>query len=118
MFQELEKIKEIFLTEEDPEELEYNKQKIIDWEKGIIASEAFLSWKDHDTTQQIMKLARDSYKDISLALALNRNLTQEQRVSYWAKQDACLFLLSFIQKDAKAELDQIHNEIRIAINTV
>jgi hypothetical protein len=48
MFQELEKIKEIFLTEEDPEELEYNKQKIIDWEKGIIASEAFLSWKDHD----------------------------------------------------------------------
>lgn len=119
MHKELEYLKAKFLADDiDAEDREENLQLIKDWEKGLIQNEAFINWQNHDITQEIIKKAKEVYKDMSLILALNRTLTEEKRFSLWAKQDACLFLLSLCDKDAKNELENIHKEIKAAISAV
>jgi len=113
---DLERIREIFLTEVDDETRLDNESKIIEWEKDMRENEALADWREHDITKSIAAQTKESYKDISVQLALNRNLTEEQRRSMWGKQDACLFILSFTEIDAQGKLDQIHDEIKIALN--
>jgi len=117
MIKELEKVREIFLSEEIDEELRAdNEERIKEWETLLIQNEAFASWQDHDISKQILEQVRALYKEFGLQLASNRNLTETQRISLWAKQDACLFLLEIIEKDAKGAYERITKEIKQAIN--
>lgn len=113
---DLEKIREIFLTEVDEETRLDNEQKIIEWETGLRENEAIANWREHDVTQSIIAKARESYKDAAILLALDRRLSNEVREKLWAKQDAYLFLLSLMDTDAQGELQRIHTEIRQALN--
>lgn len=112
---ELDEVRKIFLTEVDEETRLDNEQKIIEWETGLRENEAMADWRDHDITKKIAQQAKQTYKELSMQLATNRNLTDEQRRSFWGRQDACLFILSLIEVDAKGAIERIHNEIKTAI---
>lgn len=114
---ELEKVTEIFLASDvDAEDYAENKERLIEWEKGLNENRLFLSWQAHDVTKEIVIKAKQSYKDFGILLATNRNLTEVQRQSLWAKQDACAFLLSLTDKNALEEIKQIQKQIEVAIN--
>lgn len=114
---ELEIIRAQFLADDiDPEDREENEQILKEWERGLIHNEAYLSWQEHDITREIAKKMKSEYKDAAMVLADNRSLTDTQRASLWAKQDACKFILSLTEKDSKGQLEQIQNEIKRAIN--
>lgn len=105
-------VRKIFLTEVDEETRADNEKLIKEWEQGLIHNEAFKDWQDHDVSREIADQARRSYIDCALSLASNRQLTDEQRKSTWAKQDAALWLLSLIDKDAKGTIKRIEEEIK------
>lgn len=114
---ELDTLREIFVANTaDDETREDNQRMIADWERTLIESQQFQDWKNHDITRMIIQRAKQAYKDCALALAENRDLDDEDRVSLWAKQDACLWLLSITDKDVKSTIKQIRSEIRHAIS--
>lgn len=112
---ELDQLKEIFLSDVDDETLTENEEKIREWENALIQNEAFLGWREHDVTREIVSQAKTSYKNHAMQLATNRGLSEAQRQSLFAKQDACLFLLSLTEIDAQGAIAQIHREIRAAL---
>lgn len=114
--QELQRAKEIFLTDVDEETRIENEHKIVEWERDLQRNQAYARWKDHDITRDLNKMAREAYKQHGLALANNRSLTEEQRKTLWAKQDACLFILSLTDQNAQSAVDSILREIKHALN--
>ena len=113
---ELEDIRKIFLADVDEETRLDNEKTIIEWETGLRENEAIAEWREHDITKKIVLQVKQSYKDHAMQLAINRTLTDEQRRSLWGKQDACLFILSLTEIDAKGAIERIHNEIKTALN--
>lgn len=116
MTKELDEVREIFLTEVDEETRLDNEKKIEEWEIGLRTHEAMADWQDHDITKQIIAKAKEACKDIAFTLANDRRLTEEQRMTLWGRQDACLFLLGLAGEDAKARIAQIQKEIKTALN--
>jgi hypothetical protein len=117
MDKDLEKIKEIFLSSDvDQESYEENLKQINEWEQGMRQSEDFISWQENDVTKQIIARAKESYKTISMQLILNRELSERDRFSIYAKQDAITWLISLVAKDAKNELETIQNQIKAALS--
>lgn len=116
MTKELEKLRDVFLNSElDNETIEDNKKKIAEWEKSLLFNESLAEWQDHDITRKIIRKAKLAYKDNGLFLAESRELSEAQRQSLFAKQDAIIFLISLTGDDAQKEIEQINNEIRIAL---
>lgn len=113
---ELEKLREFFLSGVDEEEREANAAEIAKWEQGLIENEGMASWQEHDITKAIMKRAKEAYREHSFQLAFDRRMSQEYRNTLYARQDAILWLLALAEKDAKAEIDRIHAEIKTALN--
>lgn len=114
---ELEELRNIYLSEDvDEESRKDNEELIRAWEKSLFDNQSFAEWQDSDVTRSISKKARETYRDIALQLATNRDMTQERRLSCWARQDAMLWLISIIARDAKSELEQIKKEITHALN--
>ena len=119
MSDELDKLSEIFLGDGiDEEDRKDNLEQIKNWRIELATAKAFSAWRDDDITRSIIRQIRASYKEISFILATNRNITEAQRMSNWAKQDALLMLLTICDKDARATIDQIESEIRTALNAV
>lgn len=116
MNDDLDQVRQIFVSEVDDELRAENEAQIKDWEEGLIHSQAMQGWQSHDITKEIAKGARDSYKSIALMLANNRELTEQQRYSLWGRQDAMKWLLTLIEEDAKGELERINQEIKAALN--
>lgn len=116
MTTEIEKLKEIYLANDvDDEDYQENLEKINEWETTLRTSEDFLSWQQSDVTKGIMKQAKESYRDLAMQLMTNRNLTETERASIYAKQDACLWIIALVAKDAKALIKQIETEIKKAL---
>lgn len=114
---ELEELRNIYLSEElDEDSRKDNEELIRAWEKSLFDNQAFADWQDNDVTRSISKKARETYRDIAIQLATNRHMGEENRMSCWARQDAMLWLISTIAKDAKSELEQIKKEITHALN--
>ena len=117
MNHDLEKVREIFLANDvDDETRADNERQIAEWERDLRESEALAEWRESDITKKIAAQARATYRDVSMQLALNRTLTDEQRRVFWAKQDACLFIISITEPNAKDRLQQIHLEIKTVLN--
>lgn len=116
MTSDLDKVREIFLTEIDDETRIDNERKIAEWENDLRENEALAGWREHDITIRIATKAKEAYKEISMQLALDRGLSAETRATLWGRQDACVFILSLTEVDAKARLEQIHKEIRTALS--
>lgn len=115
MDKDLEKAREIFLTDVDEEDRAENIERLSSWEQSLAVNGALLKWQQQDITQQILQEVRKSYQDASMQLALSRGLTEAQRNKLYATQDACLFMLNVMDKDAKSAIDQIRKEIRYAV---
>ena len=115
---DLEKVKEIFLIDEiDEETKKQNLEDITEWEKELVENKAYLEWQNSDITRMISKQAKKSYADASYTLAKRRDLTDIQRNQLFATQDACLFILSITEKDAKSNLEQLNSQIRHVLNS-
>lgn len=117
---ELEKIKELFLTEDlDAEDYEDNRKRIEEWQEAIINNENIIAWQEHDITKAIAKRVKTAYREHALILINNRNLSEAQRNSIWAKQDACQFLLSLLEDNGSKEaIEQIKKEIERTLEVV
>ena len=113
---ELEQVREIFLSDVDEETKAENLQQIREWEHSINENSAFLTWKEQELTQEVFSKAKETYVDIGITLANNRELSEQERLTLYSKQDACTWLLSLIAKDARAELETVNKQIRHAIN--
>lgn len=109
---EIQKIREIFLADVDEETRADNEAKIREWEERIIRNQAYIDWREHDITKEINKAVRNAYREHAIALATNRTISEEQRKALWAKQDACLFILSLTDQNAKTALESVLREIR------
>lgn len=118
MNKEIETIRASFLAapDLDDEERAENEKTLKEWEDGLIQNTVYVEWQNHDITKEIAAKMKDEYRDFALQLASNRALTDEQRRSIWARQDACMFILSLTEKDAKGELERIEREIRRAVS--
>lgn len=113
---ELDKVRELFLTDVDEDTLAENRARIQEWERDLVRHKAYEQWKGSDITREINQMVRAAYKEHSIALATNRNLTDKDRMALWAKQDACVFLLNLTDQDAKAALESILRDIRHALS--
>ncbi len=51
-----------------------------------------------------------------MLLVENRSLTEAERLSVYAKQDAAKWILSLTEKDAPKELERIHSAIKQALD--
>lgn len=117
MATDLEKLKKIYLaTDIDSDDYEDNLKQITEWESSLRQNEDFGSWQSSDVTKSVILQAKKAYKDHAMRLVEDRTLTEMQRQSIWAKQDACVFLLSLVEKDVKSALAQINNEIKQALS--
>lgn len=112
---DIEKAREIFLTDVDEDTKQDNLARIEEWEQGLIENMAYASWEAHDITLKVVEKAMETYKEASLTLALNRDLTEEQRYSFYAKQDAALWLVSLCKTGAVENIKRIQSEIRHAL---
>lgn len=118
MNEELEKLKEIFLADDvDSEDRETNLEDIKNWESDLIKNKNILGWQEHDITKGIMEKAKESYKDLSMKLVRDRELTEAQRLSIYSKQDAMLWLISLAGDNPKSAIEQIDNNIKVALST-
>ncbi len=114
---DLDKIREIFLSEElDEETIADNAAALKEWESTIAESEAFLAWQAHDITKLIVAQAKASYKEFGVRLATERTMDEKTRMSLWARQDACTLLVEMADRDARGALEQVEREIKSAIN--
>lgn len=113
---ELDTLKDIFLTDVDPETRQENLETITQWENQLLAHEAYQSWQKHDITKEVAAQLRKTYTDASLTLANERNLPESKRLAIFAQKDAALWLLSIINRDIDSELATLQNTIRQALN--
>lgn len=114
----LDKLKDIFLKGVDEEDYEENLDLLNQWEQDLRESESFEEWQKDDITQMIVDQAIRSYKEQGMELMTNRKLTDEQRKSLFARQDAVNWLLSLVYKDVKSKMRSINNEIEKTLKVV
>jgi hypothetical protein len=112
---ELDKAKEIFLTDVDEETREENMEKIREWEQSLIESEAYQSWVEHPVTQEILKKAREQYSQTVMVLGTRRDLPEKDKLAFWGIQEASLWLMALGSRDAVGEIQRIQDEIRQAL---
>lgn len=114
----LEEARKVFLADDlDDDEREHNLAEIQKWEQDIIEATEYENWRTHEITRRLAKEARDIYKDMTMQLGLRRGLTPEQIMSFQAKQDACVVILSMVDKDVQSTLESLQNTIRESIRT-
>lgn len=114
---DIEKLKEIFLADDvDEEDKADNLADIKNWESDLIKNKNILGWQEHDITKGIIRKAKESYKDLSLKLVRDRELTEAERLSIYAKQDAMLWLISLAGENPKSAIEQIDNNIKVALS--
>lgn len=112
---DLEKLKQIYLSPTlSQEEIDDNSKIIAEWEKELIESKHFDSWAKDPITAEIFSKARSSYIELCRLLMENRDLSEKDRLSIYAKQDAMLWMLS-LTSDFEKKLEAINREIKVAL---
>jgi hypothetical protein len=109
---ELEKVKEIFLTDVDEETREENMEKIREWERTLIESEEYQSWIEHPITKQILQKAREQYAQSVMVLGTRKDLSESEKIAFWGIQEAALWLINLGSRDAHGEVERVKEEIR------
>ncbi len=115
--EKLGQVRELFLTDVDEDIQADNLNLVNEWDKSIRENSAFAQWQGSDISKMLIRPFRDLYRDASLQLAENRDLTEAQRCSLWAKKDAALIVLDIIARDAESELVYIHKELNRALSS-
>lgn len=113
---ELNKAKEIFLTDVDEETYAENIQMLDAWEKELIESENFASWQSHDISKNILKQMKNSYVEITLQLGEDEKLSEKVRDDLFAKKKAISWVLSILDSDYKTAIEDLQKTIRNAID--
>jgi hypothetical protein len=114
----IEQAKEVFLTGVDEDTRKENLADITNWEQSILENQAYIDWQAHDITKSIVRQVKETYLDASVQLSKLRVLSEDNRNKLYATQDACIFILSLTERDAKAELESLENDVRKKIRQV
>ena len=115
----IEKLREIFLAEDvDSEDYEDNLRDLNELESRYRENENLLEWQQHALTQAVVKQAKEGRLEIALRLANDRELSNEQRASLFAKQDAMDWILNLASADPQKELENLDKEIENGLNRV
>lgn len=112
----LEQARQVFIESVDSEDRAENERVLAEWEQSIVKNKAYEDWKNHDITREINQKLRKLIIDFAVTLSENRSLDEKTRMSLWAKQDACLLMLSLTDENAKSALESIQREIRHALS--
>jgi len=112
----LEQARQVFIESVDSEDKAENERVLAEWEQSIVKNKAYEDWKNHDITREINQKLRKLIIDFAVTLSENRSLDEKTRMSLWAKQDACLLMLSLTDENAKSALESIQREIRHALS--
>lgn len=115
--EQLEEVRQIFLTDVDEEIRQDNLERITEWEQSLRLNSAFSQWQESDISKMLIAEFKTTYKNASLRLAQTRGLTEAERASLWATKDACLMVLSLLAKDAKSEVESVQKEITYALGS-
>ena len=116
---ELEQLRQIFVAEDvDEETRKDNEYKIREWEQDIQKNENLASWQEHDVTRDLIRQAKESYKNLALQLIQDRSLSEKEREIIWAKQDAMMWFIRLGLVDPKKEIETIRASIVQAISAV
>jgi len=109
----IDKAKEVFLTGSDVDEESYqeNLEEIKRWESELIQHEALSEWQKHDITLNILRKFNQEYVSASMMLATGKLLTDSERVSLFAKKDACSLIFEIMDGDANSQIKQLNREI-------
>lgn len=112
---ELNKAKEIFLTDVDDELREENMELINQWEQSLISSEEYQSWLEHPITKEVLKKAREQYSQTVMVLGTRKDLPEKDRLAFWGIQESALWLMNLGSRDARGEIERVKEEIRQAL---
>lgn len=104
--------REVFLIGVDEDTRKENLADITAWEKSIVENKAYIDWQAHDITKSIARKVKEVYVEASLQLVNTRLLNEQAKGKLYATQDACIVILSLIERDAKSELESLQNDIR------
>ena len=116
MNNDLEKLKTIFLSDEvDAEDYQDNLDKINEWEQSLVSNENIKGWQDHDITREIVQRAKESHATLSLLLATDRKLTDTERASIYARQDAMVWMISIASESPEQVIAGIQDDIKKAL---
>lgn len=113
----LQKLKEVFIDPTLPEEEQQDNLDFIKkLEDSIIQNKQIDTWLKDPITVDIMATARESYIELSLSLINKRDITEKERLSIYARQDAMLWILSLLPKDTQETLNSIDARIEQILN--
>lgn len=112
----IEQAKEFFLEGVDAETFAENNELVTQWENELIQNEAMAEWQDSDVTKKMTSTVRSTYVDASMALVHGKTLTDIERSELFAKQSACLFVLSLTEGDMKEQVARLKKEIKSKLN--
>jgi len=109
----IDRAKEVFLTGPGVDEESYreNFEEIKSWESELVQHEALSEWQKHDITLNILRKFNQEYVSASMMLATGKQLTDSERVSLFAKKDACSLIFEIMNGDAKSQIKQLNREI-------
>lgn len=113
---DIQKLKEIFLVGVDEETRQQNLDDITAWETALLQNENKIAWLENPVTQEIIKKAREVYRESAIQIGTNKNLSDHTRIELFAKQDSALWLLSFASGDPKSEMERIQTDIKRALD--
>lgn len=109
----LDEAKKVFLTDDlDGETYQHNLGVIREWERSMLNNEALVDWREHDVTKKLNEKAKAEYMQASLRLMRDRDLSEQTRMSLYAKQDACTLIFELSGGNAVATIEEVEKEIK------
>lgn len=115
----LNKLKEIFvLNENDEETRQDNLKTITEFEVAIARNKALSEWRQSDISQKFIKMFKTFLHDITLVLGTNSEIDEKTRQQLFAKRQAVAWFLSIINENPESDLMRIESEISKALETV
>lgn len=115
----LNKLKEIFvLNENDEETRQDNLKTITEFEVAIARNKALSEWRQSDISQEFIKTFKTFAHKVTVLLGTNSEIDEKTRQQLFAKRQAVLWFLSIINENPESDLMRIESEISKALETV
>lgn len=117
---DFEKLKQIFVDNPDldSEDSRENIEEVTQMEREFEDSRLAKDWKEHELSKRLMVQAQESYIDLALRLANDRQLTEQERLSMYAKQDAMMWFMNLVERNPEKHMKEITDKVRRAIKSV
>lgn len=115
---DFDKLREVFLSKDiDDEDYDDNYKALNDLEREYRESVDLQEWLGHVLTKKLFDTAQEAYVSNAVRLAQDRELTEKERWSIYAKQDAMLWLLTVVEDNPTEKISLIEEQVKKALGT-